>query len=114
VAKRGDVLIAKRKLGFAAEGVPQHFVVVQSDQLRDLDTLLVVPLDAAAPMYEADPLVVPVTAKEASARVPHVALVHLLTAALRERFEEAPAGRLSAGSMDKVDDLLAFTLQLTP
>lgn len=112
MAKRGDVLVAKRKLGFAAEGVPQHFVVLQSDQLRDLDTVLVAPLDDDGALYEGDPLVVRVTAKEAGTSGPQVVLVHLLTSAMIERFEAKIAGKLSAASMAEVERMTALALDL--
>jgi hypothetical protein len=62
VAKRGDVLVARRKLGFGAEGKAEHFVVLQSEELRGLDTVVVAPLDADGPLYEGDPLVAEVDA----------------------------------------------------
>jgi hypothetical protein len=113
VAKRGDVLVAKRKLGFGADGKAEHFVVVQSDKLRDLDTVIVAPLDADGHLYEDDPLVVHVTAKEIGARAAHVVLVHLLTATLLDRFEPEPAGKLSPSSLDAVDTLVRVVLQVT-
>ncbi len=110
MARRGEVLVSRRKLGFAAEGKAEHFVVVQSDPLRDLETVIVAPLDADGPLYDDDPLVVHVTAKEAGAKGPHVVLVHLLAATLRERFEPAHAGRLTTASMVLVDDRLRLAL----
>jgi mRNA-degrading endonuclease toxin of MazEF toxin-antitoxin module len=112
VAKRGEVLVARRRLGFASEGKPEHFVVLQSDQLRDLETVLVAPLDRDGPLYEGDPLVVHVSAKEAGTKQPHVVLVYLVTATLLERFESAHVARLSAASMEKVDALLRLTLDV--
>jgi mRNA-degrading endonuclease toxin of MazEF toxin-antitoxin module len=112
VAKRGQVLVARRKLGFGAEGKAEQFVVVQSDQLRDLDTAIVAPLDVDGPLYDADPLVVHVSPKEAGAKQPHVVLVHLLSATLLDRFEEAHVGKLTAASMAKVDTLLRLTLDV--
>ena len=65
MAKRGEVLVGRRRLGFAGEGRAEHFVVVQSDQLRDLETAIVAPLDLDGEMYEGDPLVVQISAREA-------------------------------------------------
>jgi mRNA-degrading endonuclease toxin of MazEF toxin-antitoxin module len=110
VARRGEVLVAKRKLGFATEGKAEHFVVVQSDQLRDLATVIVAPLDLAVRMYKSDPLVVRISAREAGVKHPHVVLVHLLTTALLERFEATHISKLSPASMDKVDALLRLVL----
>ena len=112
VARRGDVLVARRKLGFGADGKAEHFVVVQSDELRDLDTVVVAPLDADARLYDDDPLVVHVTPKETGARTPQVVLVHLLTATLLDRFERAPAGKLSSASMEALDALVRVALQV--
>jgi hypothetical protein len=111
VAKRGDVLVARRKLGFGADGRTERFVILQSDSLRDLDTLIVAPLDADAPMYAADPLVVRVSPREAGAKSPHVVLVHLTGAFLRDRFQESTVGRLTAVSLARVDALLSFILR---
>ncbi len=112
MARRGDVLVAKRKLGFAADGKAEHFAVVQSDELRNLDTVLVAPLDVDGPLYEEDPLVVHVTPKEAGARQPHAVLVHLLCATLLERFESANVGKLSAASLAKLDERLRLALDV--
>lgn len=106
MAKRGEVLVARRKLGFGAEGKAEHFVVVQSDQLRELDTVIVAPLDVEGPLYDGDPLVVRVSSKEVGASQPHVVLVHLLSATLLDRFETAHVGKLTASSMGKVDEVL--------
>jgi mRNA-degrading endonuclease toxin of MazEF toxin-antitoxin module len=110
VAERGDVLVARRRLGFGAEGQREHFVVLQAALLTDLDTTIVAPLDDDAAMYKKDPLVVAVTAKEAGTRRPQVVLVHLLTSALLDRFEPSVAGRLTGRTMAKVDRVLQTVL----
>jgi mRNA-degrading endonuclease toxin of MazEF toxin-antitoxin module len=111
VAKRGEVLVARRKLGFGEGGKPEHFVVLQSDQLRDLDTVIVAPLDVDdAALYKADPLVVKISPREAGSKRPHVVLVHLLSAVLLDRFEPAHVSKLSPASMAKVDALLKTSL----
>lgn len=112
MAKRGEVLVARRKLGFGAEGKVEHFAVLQSDHLRNLDTVMVAPLDIDGPLYEGDPLVVRISPKEAGTKQPHVVLVHLLSATLLDRFEAARVGRLSAASMAKVDVLLRLALNV--
>jgi mRNA-degrading endonuclease toxin of MazEF toxin-antitoxin module len=112
VAKRGDVLVALRRLGFGAEGRRERFVVLQSDQLAGIETVIVAPLDDEAPMYEGDPLVVAISPAEAAAAAPHVVLVHLLTAARLDRFEPASIARLSAKSMDLVGRTLKTVLHL--
>jgi hypothetical protein len=113
VARRGDVLIARRKLGFGGQGLPEQFVVLQSDRLRSLETVLVAPLDLDGPLYEADPLVCRVSAKEVGAKRPHVVLPYMTSAVLLERFEAAPAGRLTAASMNAVEAVLRLALELS-
>lgn len=112
MAKRGEVLVSKRRLGFGAEGKAERFVVVQSDKLRGLDTVVVAPTDAAGPLYEDDPLVAHVSAREVGARQAHVVLPYMLTAVLLERFEPDPVGRLSTASLAAVDALLMLALEL--
>jgi mRNA-degrading endonuclease toxin of MazEF toxin-antitoxin module len=112
MAKRADVLVARRRLGFGAEGRREHFVVVQSDLLSGLDTVVVAPFDEDAPMYQGDPLAVRVLGKEAGTKGAQVALIHLIGAARLEKFEPTPAGRLSSHSMARVDDVLRTVLLL--
>jgi mRNA-degrading endonuclease toxin of MazEF toxin-antitoxin module len=112
MAKRGDVLVARRKLGFGAEGRREHFVVVQSNLLATLETVLVAPLDDDGPLYKGDPLVVSVPAREAGTRRPQVLLAHLLTSALVDKFDAATAGHLAPRSMARVDDALRTVLQV--
>lgn len=112
VAKRADVLVARRRLGFGGEGRREHFVVLQADLLQGLETLVVAPLDDEGPIYEGDPLAVHVPGREAGTRSPQVLLAHLLTSALTDRFEARVAGRLSARTMGRVDDALRLVLQL--
>jgi hypothetical protein len=103
--------VARRKLGFGSAGRAEHFAVLQSDRLQDMETILVAPLDLSGPLYDAgDPLVVPVSAKEAGAKQAHVVLVYLLSAMLRDRFEPAPVGKLTSASMAKIEDVLRLTL----
>jgi hypothetical protein len=112
VAKRADVLVALRKLGFGTSSRRERFVVVQSDLLVGVDTVIVAPLDDDAPMYAGDPLVVRLAGAEAGASQPQVALVHLIAAARLDRFEPASVGRLSSRSMGLVDSLLRTVLHV--
>jgi hypothetical protein len=106
------VLVARRRLGFGAEGRREHFVVLQSDVLSGIDTAVVAPLDDDAPMYEEDPLAVHVSAKEAGTKAPQVVLVHLLTAASLEKFEPTAAGHLSAKSIGQIETVLRTVLHI--
>lgn len=112
MARRAEVLVALRKLGFGASGRRERFVVVQSDLLVGVDTVLVAPLDGDEPMYKDDPLVVRISAAEAGTSQPHVVVVHLIAAARLDRFEPAAVGRLSSRSMGLVDGLLRTVLHL--
>jgi len=112
VAKRGEVLVARRRLGFGSGGRREHFVVVQSELLAGIETAVVAPLDDVARIYDDDPLAVQVTAGEAGTKTAQVVLVHLLAAISLERFEPIAAGRLSAKSLTRVDDVLRSVLQL--
>jgi mRNA-degrading endonuclease toxin of MazEF toxin-antitoxin module len=112
VAKRAEVLVARRRLGFGAGGRKEHFVVLQSDLLSSLETAVVAPLDEDASIYADDPLAVHVTGKEAGTKTAQVVLVHLLAAVSLERFEAAPVGHLSAKSMVQVGEALCTVLQL--
>ena len=112
MARRGDVLVALRKLGFGSGGRREHFVVLQSDLLAGIDTVIVAPLDEDAPMYQTDPLVVRISAAEAGTTRAHAVLVHLQGAVRLDRFEAAAVGRLSPKSMGSVDRLLRTVLSL--
>jgi mRNA-degrading endonuclease toxin of MazEF toxin-antitoxin module len=113
VARRGQVLVARRKLGFGEGGKAEHFVVVQSDRLQNLETVFVAPLDVDDDaLYAGDPLVVHVSPKEAGAKQPHVVLVYLLSATLLDRFEPSHVAKLSAASLAKVAALLGFALDV--
>jgi hypothetical protein len=110
--RRADILVALRKLGFGAGGRRERFVVVQSDLLSGIDTVIVAPLDDDGAMYKADPLVARVAASEAGTSRPQVVLVHLAAAVRLDRFEAGAVGRLSSKSMARVDILLRTVLQL--
>lgn len=112
MAKRGDVLVARRRLGFGAEGKREHFLVLQSDLLAGIETAVAAPLDDDAPMYQNDPLAVRVSGKEAGTKTAQVVLVHLLVAASLEKFEPHPSGRLSSKSMLQVEGALRTVLHL--
>ena len=111
--KRGDVLVVRRRLGFDVGHRREHFVVLQSDMLsKDLDTVLVAPLDEDLALYRADPLVVHVTKREAGTPSPQVVLIAHMTSVLRERFDVGRVGRLRAGSMRDIEKLLIILLEL--
>ena len=66
MAKRGEVLQLKRRLGFAARGAAESVVVLQADPLNDLlASLMVIPLDPAVGSYADHPWVLRVSREEA-------------------------------------------------
>lgn len=112
-AKRGDVIVVRRRLGFGVGNRREHFVVLQSDMLQnDLDTVVAAPLDDDLPVYAGDPLVVRVTKREAGTSTPQVVLVAHLTSVLRERFDAVRVGRLRPASMTDVEKLMTILLEL--
>jgi mRNA-degrading endonuclease toxin of MazEF toxin-antitoxin module len=107
------VLRLKRRLGFAARGTSESFVVVQDDELnRILATTLAVPLDLATRVHEGNPLAVAVAPEEAGAAAPHVAVATYVTAIPWDRFEPAAAGRLTPATMAELDAVLRVVLAL--
>ena len=114
MARQGDVLIAKRRLGFGAPGRAEHFVVLQSDAFADsLDTVVVVPLDEAYRIHETDPLAVRVMPTEVGSGSTQFALVALMTSAPLDRFERTAAGRRRARSLARVKALVGTLLDLS-
>ena len=73
---------------------------------------MVAPLDVDGPLYDGDPLVAHISAKEAGTKQPHVVLAYMLSATLLDRFETSSVGRLSPASLASVDALLRRTLDL--
>lgn len=87
-------------------------MVVQADLLSGMETVVVAPLDDDAPMYDADPLAVHVSGKEAGTRSAQVVVVHLLAALSVQKFEALPAGRLTSRSISELEGVLRTVLQL--
>ncbi len=115
MALRGDVLVARRRLGFGAEGRRELFVVLQADAVATaLGTSIVAPLDDVLDVYDGDPLVTRVSAKEAGAPRPQVVLPQYLTSASLDRFDASCTGRLRPASLRAVDCTLATLLALGP
>ena len=112
MAKRGDVLTVRRRLGFASEGRREHFVVLQSDSFA-LETVVVAPLDDYGKLYDGDPFAIEITAKEAGTRGGQVLLVAHLTSVLLERFEPGVVGRLRRASLMRLEDALVRLFELS-
>jgi mRNA-degrading endonuclease toxin of MazEF toxin-antitoxin module len=113
VADRGEVLLVKRRLGFAAKGETESVVVVQADRLNAvLATLLVVPLDAAVGFYANHPAVLRISREEAGSRVEQVAVPWRLRAISADSLAPGPVGRLRANTLAALEDLLRLVLDL--
>lgn len=110
MASRGTVLVSRRRLGFAAPGAREHFLVVQSDLFADLETVIVAPLVDAGPEHLGDHLAVPVSRAEAGTAKRQVALIHQLTSALPSRFESGEVGIALSRTMAAVDRALRLVL----
>jgi mRNA-degrading endonuclease toxin of MazEF toxin-antitoxin module len=111
VARRGDVLVSLRKLGFGDEGKAEEFVVLQADALNavPMPTVVVAPLIADDPAYVKQPLAVKVARKDGSQGL---VLVWLLAAVPTSRFQPAAAWQLPPGVMAAVERVTKVVLDL--
>jgi len=113
VARRGDVLRLKRRLGFGARGTTESFVVVQDNQLNQiLPTTVAVPLDLATAVHDANPLAVAVSPAEAGDAAPHVAVASHPTTIPWDKFEPAVRGHLEPTTLAQLDAVLRVVLAL--
>jgi len=113
VARRGEVLRAKRRLGFSATGVEERFVVLQHDRLNALlPTVLVAPLDTATAAFEGRPGAIPVSPEEAGTESPQVLLATAVTWTRWETFQPGVVGRLLPSTLAEVDRALRMVLDL--
>lgn len=110
MASRGSVLVSRRRLGFAAPGTAEHFLVLQADLFADLETVIVAPLVDEGPEHAGDHLAVPLSKSEAGTARRQVALVHQLSSVLPSRFERGEAGAALPKTMVAVDRALKLVL----
>ena len=88
-------------------------MVVQVDSLNQtLPTLVVVPLDVAAPIYQKDPTAVRVSAREAGSTAEHVAAPTRLRVVRSDDLALGVVGRLSAQTQTELDRVLKLVLGL--
>ena len=87
-------------------------MVLQSDSFT-LETVVVAPLDDQSKLYEDDPLLVEISAKEAGARGNQVVLVAHLTSIVLDRFEPGVVGRLRRASLMRVEDAIVRLFELS-
>ena len=113
MARRGDVLVAKRRLGFAVKGEEERFVVIQDDDVgRYTPTTIAVVLDVAAAVHDGSPFAVAVTPAEAGSRVPHLALANHVATIPLDRFQPGAVGRLDPATLAQLDSVLRVVLAL--
>lgn len=113
MVERGDVLRLKARLGFLPKGEAGSVVVVQATRLNSvLPSVLVVPLDSATAIYGQQPVVVPVSAKEAGTVTSQVAVVPQVRPLRLDHAAPGVAGRLSPATLARIDEVLRLVLDL--
>lgn len=113
MAQRGEVVVSSRRVGFAAKGEPEAFVVVQADPLNVvLPTVLVIPLDHRVALYAGNPRAVPVSAAEAGSAVEHVAITTQLRPVRVDQLAPGAVGRVSRRTMTLLNRTLKLVLDL--
>jgi mRNA-degrading endonuclease toxin of MazEF toxin-antitoxin module len=110
VASQGEVLVSRRKLGFASPGTSERFIVMQASAFSSLETVLVVPIDEKLALYDNDPLVVAIPPQELGSKL--VALPSFLTAVSLRRFEAKPVGDVSAKTLLEIHRRIEMLLAL--
>jgi mRNA-degrading endonuclease toxin of MazEF toxin-antitoxin module len=110
VAKKGDILRAKRRIGFLGKG-ESSFVVLQANALNTaLPTIMVAPVARTPPA--STPLAVPVSGSGSAAKQGAVALVGLTGPQPRSRFDATPTGAVDAGTLRALERALVLLFDL--
>ena len=113
MARRGDVLRLKRRLGFGAKGEAESVVIAQAEPLnRVLASVVVVPLDPAVDLFNGHPAVVSVSAAEAGASVDQVAVTTQLRVIRVDHLAPGVVGRLQPETLAALDRALRLVLGL--
>lgn len=113
MARRGDVLVARRRIGVGAGDTRERFVVLSSERFSAaLDTLFVAPLDRAVAAYDDFPGVVRLTATEAGLSHEQVIVVSATSSVTHDRFDPDPVGRLRPATLAAVARLLRLLFDL--
>ena len=97
---RGDILQAKRRIGFADPGRLESFLVLQSDAFEEYERIAIAPVDERR-YHAGNPLAVVVTARQ-------VALLGHLAVVSRENLRAEPVGHVD--DLRDVDRVLAMFL----
>ncbi len=113
MARKGDVLVARRRLGFAVRGEEERFVVIQDDDIgRCTPTTIAVVLDVASTVHEGSPFAVPISPAEAGSRVSHLALANHLATVPLDRFQAGAVGHLEPPTLARLESVLRVVLGL--
>jgi mRNA-degrading endonuclease toxin of MazEF toxin-antitoxin module len=114
VARRGEVLELRRRIGFGGGGRVERFVVLQADHVtRVLGTVLAAPLDDALSVYSRYPGALPVTSSEAGTRGNQVLLLPQLSSLALDRFEPDVCGKLRSETLRRAERTLKLLLELS-
>lgn len=105
--RRGDVVLAVLAGDY---GKPRPVVIVQSDQIASLDSILVCPISSHA-IVAPDVRLAVASADETGLQLPSQIMVEKLTAVRRDKFRER-IGRLPPATLRELDGQLAFVLDL--
>ncbi len=113
MARRGEVLVLRRRIGFGAGESRERFVVLSSERFASaLETLFVAPLDRALASYDGYPGVVRVTGPEAGGSGDHVLVVSATSSVARDRFDADSVGRLRPATLAAASRILRLLLDL--
>jgi mRNA-degrading endonuclease toxin of MazEF toxin-antitoxin module len=111
VARKGDILRARRRLGFIGAD-ETLFVVLQADALNTvLPTMMVAPITSAPPGKPL-PLSVPIVAPGTALPAGPVALVSVAGPQPRTRFDAAAVGAVDAATVAGLERALRLLFDL--
>lgn len=112
--ERGDVVSARRRIGFDVPVEDERFVVFQDEHLvASLPTVIVVPLDLWTARDVDDPLSLRITKREAGTKHDMAARLTLLGARLAEKLSLHPSGRLAPSTLTELDERMRRVLGLS-
>jgi len=97
---RGDILQAKRRIGFADPGKLESFVVLQSDAFETYERIAIAPVDDRS-HHAGNPLAISINPRK-------VVLLGHLAVVSRDNLKPDPVGRVD--DLSDVDRVLAIFL----
>jgi mRNA-degrading endonuclease toxin of MazEF toxin-antitoxin module len=109
--ERGDVVSARRRIGFDVPADDERFVVFQDDHLvAALPTVIVVPLDVWSARDVEDPLSLRISKREAGTKQDMAARLTLLGARVTDKLALHPSGRLAPSTLAELDERMRRVL----